>query len=96
MAEPRRAPRRHRKRGTDGAHQLPDPDCRVDLLFSGYGLGIGQVRPLVALPMALAFFAAEAALSTVWLKYFAFGPAEWLWRTLTYARYQPIGRRAAA
>ena len=68
----------------------------LDLLFSGYGLGLGQVRPLAALPMALAFFAAEVVLSTVWLKYFAFGPAEWLWRTLTYGRYQPIGRRAAA
>jgi uncharacterized protein len=30
----------------------------------------------------------------VWLRYFRFGPAEWLWRSLTYWRLQPI-RRAA-
>jgi uncharacterized protein len=58
----------------------------LDVLFSGYGAGLGQVRPLVALPMALASYAIEAAFSVVWLNYFRFGPAEWLWRSLTYAR----------
>jgi uncharacterized protein len=37
-------------------------------------------------------FATEAALSTLWLARYRFGPLEWLWRTLTYARLQPLRR----
>jgi uncharacterized protein len=28
--------------------------------------------------------------SPIWLRYFAFGPAEWLWRSLTYGKRQPL------
>ena len=70
----------------------------LDVVFSGYGLHLGSVRPSVGLAAALGSFAAEVAFSTVWLKYFRFGPAEWLWRSLTYARMQPMrpAKRAAA
>jgi uncharacterized protein len=44
--------------------------------------------------MALALFTAQAAFSTGWLKYYRFGPAEWLWRSLTYGRSQPMRRTA--
>jgi len=30
--------------------------------------------------------------SPIWLRSFRFGPAEWLWRTLTYGRVQPMHR----
>jgi uncharacterized protein len=66
----------------------------LDVLFSGYAVGLGPVRPLVGLAAALTCFAVEVGVSTVWLMHFRFGPAEWLWRTLTYGRIQPI-RRAA-
>jgi uncharacterized protein len=36
-----------------------------------------------------ASFAAAAA-GNVWLSRFRFGPAEWLWRSLTYGRAQPM------
>ncbi|HEX6313986.1 MAG TPA: DUF418 domain-containing protein [Gemmatimonadaceae bacterium] len=62
----------------------------LDLLFSGYGLGLGQVRPVVGLAAAFACFAAEAMFSSFWLARFRFGPAEWLWRSLTYGRFQPM------
>jgi uncharacterized protein len=68
----------------------------LDLLFSGYALGVGRVRPLVGLAAAVACFAAEAAFSTVWLRHFRFGPAEWLWRSLTHGRLQPLRRPAAS
>jgi uncharacterized protein len=58
----------------------------LDLLFSGYAIGLGQIRPVYGLVAALGCFGAEAAFSTVWLKHFRFGPAEWLWRSLTYGR----------
>ena len=64
----------------------------LDLLFSGYAVGLGKVRPVAGLPMALALFTAQAAFSTVWLKHFRFGPAEWLWRSLTYGERQPMRR----
>jgi uncharacterized protein len=62
----------------------------LDVLFSGYGLGLGRVRPTVGLTLAIVCFAAEVAISTWWLARFRFGPAEWLWRSLTYGRRQPM------
>jgi uncharacterized protein len=63
----------------------------LDLLASGYGFGL-KLRPLVYAPAAIVFFAIEAALSTMWLARFHFGPLEWLWRTFTYLRPQPLRR----
>jgi uncharacterized protein len=34
--------------------------------------------------------------SPIWLQSFRFGPAEWLWRTLTYGRAQPMRQAAPA
>lgn len=64
----------------------------LDLLFSGYAIGLGQVRPPVGFAAALACFAAEVVFSTVWLRHYRFGPVEWLWRSLTYGRMQPMRR----
>jgi uncharacterized protein len=64
----------------------------LDLLFSGYALGLERIRPVVGVAAALACFAAEAAVSVLWLRRFRFGPAEWLWRSLTYGRRQPMRR----
>ena len=40
--------------------------------------------------------AAQLAGSRWWLARYQFGPAEWLWRSLTYGRRQPLRRPAAA
>ena len=37
-------------------------------------------------------FAAEIVLCNWWMKRFRFGPLEWLWRTLTYMKLQPMRR----
>jgi len=34
--------------------------------------------------------------STIWLRYFEFGPMEWVWRSLTYWKRQPMRLRKAA
>jgi uncharacterized protein len=34
----------------------------------------------------------QLVLSPIWLRFFRFGPAEWLWRSLTYWRLQPLRR----
>jgi len=41
-----------------------------------------------------AIWAAQLVLSPLWLRWFRFGPVEWLWRYLTYLRRPPF-RRAA-
>ena len=61
------------------------------LLFFGYGLGwYGQVGAFYALLLATALFALQIVASQWWLRRFRFGPAEWLWRTLTYGKLQPM------
>lgn len=64
----------------------------LDLLFSGYGVGLGQIRPVTGFVVAIACFAAEAVMSTAWLARFQFGPAEWVWRGLTYGQMPPLRR----
>jgi uncharacterized protein len=46
--------------------------------------------------VVFAIWAAQLAISPLWLKHYRFGPVEWLWRTLTYMKRQPMRRRAAA
>ena len=68
----------------------------LDLLFSGYALGLGTIRPVIGVGAALVCFLAEAVFSALWLRHFQFGPAEWLWRSITYGRRQPIRRESPA
>ena len=63
----------------------------LDFLASGYGVAL-KLRPYYYVVAAVLLFSAEAALSTLWLAHFRFGPLEWLWRTVTYARRQPLRR----
>jgi uncharacterized protein len=67
----------------------------LDALASHYGLGL-KLRPYVYVVSAALLFSLEAVLSTLWLTYFRFGPLEWLWRSVTYARVQPLRRESVA
>lgn len=67
----------------------------LDVLASGYGAAL-KLRPYAYLAAAILLFAAEAAFSRAWLAHFRFGPLEWIWRTATYARRQPLHRTEAA
>ena len=53
-----------------------------------------RFTPGTALLLALGLFALQVPFSLAWLRRFEFGPAEWLWRLLTYGRV-PAGRRTA-
>jgi uncharacterized protein len=62
-------------------------------LFYGYGFGLfGHVNRtgLAAIVMAIWIF--QLLISPIWLERFRFGPAEWLWRSLTYWKIQPMLR----
>ncbi|MGI8785889.1 MAG: DUF418 domain-containing protein [Acidobacteriota bacterium] len=63
----------------------------VGVLAPTFGLGVyRRIGPTLASALAVAIFATLMLLSTWWLKHFRFGPAEWLWRTLTYGKLQPM------
>jgi uncharacterized protein len=58
-------------------------------LFYSYGCGwFGKVGPAVGALLTIAIYAVQVPLSVWWLNRFRFGPAEWLWRCLTYGRWQ--------
>ena len=63
------------------------------LIFYGHGLGLfervgspGQVAIVVGI------WALQLAWSPWWLARFRFGPLEWLWRSLSYMKRQPMRR----
>jgi uncharacterized protein len=47
-----------------------------------------------ALLVVAAIWALLVWLCPLWLRHFRIGPAEWLWRSLTYGRWQPLRRTA--
>lgn len=60
-----------------------------NFVFLGAGLGyMGQVGPVYYTLFAILVFVFQIILSTIWLKYFQYGPIEWLWRSLTYKKKQ--------
>jgi uncharacterized protein len=61
----------------------------LDVLSSGYGVAL-RLRPVMVPVIAALIFAAEVALARLWLTRYRMGPAEWLWRSLTYGKTQPI------
>jgi uncharacterized protein len=64
------------------------------LVFYGYGLALfGKLGPAEASVIGLAVYGAQIIISIVWLRQFRFGPCEWLWRSMTYRRLQPMRRR---
>jgi uncharacterized protein len=74
---------------------LTQSACIV-LLFYGIGLGlVGKVGAAGCVLFSVAIFAAQIGLSALWLKFFRFGPVEWVWRCLTYGRWQPLRQRQA-
>jgi uncharacterized protein len=61
------------------------------ITFHAIGFGyMQQVGPLAWTVFAVIVFIFQIIISTVWLKYFEFGPIEWIWRSLTYGKKQKM------
>ena len=61
------------------------------VLFYGIGFGLGTTFGLAAVELtAFGVFLLQIVCSRLWLRWFRFGPLEWLWRMATYGRYFPI------
>lgn len=70
-------------------------------LFYGFPRGpnlMARVGPAALMAICLVGYPIQVLLATLWLERFRFGPAEWLWRSLTYWKAQPFRapRRALA
>jgi len=62
-------------------------------VFYGYGLGLyGSVSRFGQMGFVLGVIALQLVLSPWWLARYRFGPVEWLWRSLTYWKRQPMLR----
>jgi len=63
-------------------------------IFSGIGFGLlGELRRTELYIVVLLIWAFQLWLSPWWLARFRYGPAEWLWRALTYGKAPPFSRR---
>jgi len=67
----------------------------LDFTFSHYALDL-KLSAAYAPLAALGLFIVDVALSRWWLSRYHFGPLEWLWRSITYARWQPMRRITVA
>ena len=62
-------------------------------LFYGYGFALyGDIPRIYQMAFVVGMLGLQLALSPIWLKHYRFGPAEWLWRSLTYWQRQPMRR----
>ncbi|GAB5454624.1 MAG: DUF418 domain-containing protein [Henriciella sp.] len=72
---------------------IQSPFILLILTSAGPGLGLaGQAGSGVYLILSLGFFSLQMVVSYFWMKVFAYGPAEWLWRGLTYRTFPKIHR----
>jgi uncharacterized protein len=63
------------------------------LIFYGYGLGLfGKMGEAMGIGLTIFIYLLQIPFSHWWMKRFKYGPAEWLWRSLTYGKPQPMKR----
>lgn len=60
-------------------------------IFYHFGLGLyGKVYPAAGILVTIAICSLQMIVSHLWLRTFRMGPFEWLWRSATYLKWQPI------
>lgn len=66
-------------------------------IFFGWGLGyLGQLGALTCFGLGIGVIILQTLLSKYWLRYFRYGPLEWLWRCGTYLKWQPFRKKNSA
>jgi uncharacterized protein len=64
------------------------------VFFYGVGFGMyGKLQRVEVYYFVLAVWVVQIIWSHWWLRYFNFGPFEWLWRSLTYWKKQPMKKQ---
>ena len=56
-------------------------------IFTGVGFGLfGKLQRYELLYVVFSIWLFQMIISPIWLKYFQYGPLEWLWRYLSYLK----------
>ncbi len=55
-----------------------------------WGATFGAWGATELLLLGLGIYIAQIFVSAIWLRYFKYGPLEWLWRSATYLKWQPF------
>jgi hypothetical protein len=63
------------------------PGIAITLGVLGFNL-LGELDRFQIYYVVLGVWLFQLIVSPIWLRYFRFGPAEWLWRSLTYKNKQ--------
>lgn len=63
----------------------------TSLIFYGFGL-FAKLQRYEIYYVVAAIWLFQIITSHLWLRYFKFGPFEWVWRSLTYLKKQPMKR----
>lgn len=58
-------------------------------LFTGFGM-FGEVNLSLGVLVCFIVFPFQVLFSYLWLRYYRFGPLEWVWRSVTYGKLQPM------
>ncbi len=58
--------------------------------------GLAAIVLTIWAAIVLTIWVVQLWISPIWLKHFRFGPAEWLWRSMTYGKLQPMRIPAVA
>lgn len=62
-------------------------------IFTGIGFGLfGKLHRHELMYVVFSIWIFQLIVSPIWLKYYQFGPLEWIWRNLTYLRRHPLRR----
>lgn len=66
------------------------------ILFSPWGVGLwGKLSWIGLYAVVLVTVVLQLVIANLWVRFFASGPLEWLWRSLSYVRWQPFRNRVA-
>ncbi|MFT3681650.1 MAG: DUF418 domain-containing protein [Ferruginibacter sp.] len=65
------------------------------IIFTGIGFGyFGKLQRYEVYMIVLGIWLLQIVWSHIWLRYFQYGPFEWIWRQLTYWKKLPLKKQA--
>jgi uncharacterized protein len=66
------------------------------IIFYGIGFGLyGKLQRYELYYIVVSVWIFQIIVSHVWLRYYRFGPMEWIWRSLTYWKLQPFKKTSS-
>lgn len=65
------------------------------IIFTGVGFGLfGALKRHELLYVVLSIWIFQLIISPIWLRYYQFGPLEWIWRNLSYMKRHPLKKKS--